>query len=90
MERTIEVFKALSNEVRLRILALLAEKQFCVNALVTRLNVSQPAVSQHLRILEHAGLVKGTKIGYYVHYSLVPEGIDECSAFLKRISGEVN
>ena len=89
MERSVEVFKALSNSIRLEILSLLAERQLCVNALVARLNVSQPAVSQHLRILEHAGLVKGRKIGYYVHYSLVPEGIDECSSFLKKLRGEV-
>ena len=89
MERSVEVFKALSNSVRLEILSLLAERQLCVNALVARLSVSQPAVSQHLRILEHAGLVKGRKVGYFVHYSLVPEGIEECSSFLKKLRGEV-
>jgi ArsR family transcriptional regulator len=89
MERSVEVFKALSNSVRLEILSLLAERQLCVNALVAQLNVSQPAVSQHLRILEHAGLVKGSKAGYFVHYSLVPEGIEECSSFLEKLRGEV-
>jgi ArsR family transcriptional regulator len=89
MEQSIEVFKALSNSVRLEVLSLLAERQLCVNALVAQLNVSQPAVSQHLRILEHAGLVKGSKVGYFVHYSLVPEGIEECFSFLQKLRGEV-
>jgi ArsR family transcriptional regulator len=90
MERIVEVFKALANSVRLEIFSLLTERPFCVNALVTRLNVSQPAISQHLKILEHAGPVKGSKVGYFVHYSLIPEGIVECSSFLEKLRGEMN
>lgn len=85
MENIIEVFKALSNNARLEIVSLLAERPYCVNALVARLNLSQPAISQHLKILENAGLVKGNKIGYHVHYSLVPEGISQCSSFLEKL-----
>ena len=88
MERIVKIFKALSNNARLEILSsLLAEGPLCVNALVDRLNVSQPAVSQHLKILENAGLVKGNKIGYRVHYSLVPENLAECSSFLEKLNG---
>ena len=86
MERIIRVFKALSNDVRLEILSLLTEGPLCVNALVNRLNVSQPAVSQHLKILENAGLVKGSKMGYRVHYSLVPGSFAECSSFLEGLA----
>jgi len=85
MEQLVKIFKALSNNVRLEILSLLAERPFCVNALVNRLNMSQPAVSQHLRILENAGLVKGSKMGYWVHYSLVPENFAECRSFLEKL-----
>ena len=85
MERIVRIFKALSNDVRLQILSLLAEGSLCVNALVDRLNVSQPAVSQHLKILENAGLVKGSKRGYRVHYSLVPGGFAECFSFLEKL-----
>jgi len=84
MERLVKIFKALSNNIRLEILSLLAERPLCVNALVNRLNVSQPAVSQHLRVLENAGLVKGSKVGYWVHYSLVPESFAECYSFLEE------
>ena len=86
MERIVKIFKALSNDVRLEILSLLAEGPLCVNALVGRLNVSQPAVSQHLKILENAGLVKGSKVGYRVHYSLVPGSLAECSSFLEKLT----
>ena len=85
MERIVRLFKALSNDVRVEILSLLAEGPLCVNALVNRLNVSQPAVSQHLKILENAGLVKGSKMGYRVHYSSVPESFAECSSFLEKL-----
>ena len=86
MERVVRIFKALSNDVRLEILSLLTEGPLCVNALVNRLNVSQPAVSQHLKILENAGLVRGSKMGYRVHYSLVSGSFAECSSFLEQLA----
>ena len=42
----------------------------CVNALVGLLGVSQPAISQHLRVLKSVGLVKGERRGYHVHYAV--------------------
>ncbi len=86
MEHIGRIFKALSNDVRLEILSLLVQGPLCVNSLVDRLNVSQPAVSQHLKILENAGLVKGSKMGYRVHYSLVPGSFAECFTFLERLT----
>jgi DNA-binding transcriptional ArsR family regulator len=62
------MFGVLSAETRLRILALLRERDLCVGALACRLGVSQGAVSQHLRILRDAGLVTAERDGYYVHY----------------------
>lgn len=85
MENIVEIFKALSSSVRLDILSLLAERPLCVNALVERLNVSQPAVSQHLKVLESAGLVKGKRMGYHIHYSIVPEGLTEGLSYLDKL-----
>jgi DNA-binding transcriptional ArsR family regulator len=62
--------KALAAPIRVRILALLRSRALCVNALATRLKVTQGAVSQHLRILREAGIVLAEKRGYYVHYQL--------------------
>lgn len=70
MEDLARVFKALSDETRLKIFFLLSRRTLCVNALVCQLEVSQPAVSQHLKILKEAGLVKAEKRGYWVHYSV--------------------
>ena len=87
MKTSAELFKALSNPVRWNILRLLKQRPFCVNALTYRLNVSQPAVSQHLKVLEHAGLVRGTKTGLQVHYSPIPERLDECIEMLRDLKG---
>ena len=87
MEHIVRTFKALASGARLDILSLLAEGPLCVNALVSRLNISQPAVSQHLKVLENAGMVKGSKMGYRVHYSIVPGSFAECSSFLEQLAG---
>ncbi len=64
------LLKVLSVDTRLRIVRLLKNRALCVNALASRLDVTQGAVSQHLRIMRDAGLVIDEKRGYYVHYRL--------------------
>ena len=85
MEPLPDVFKACSNPIRWNILQLLKQRPFCVNALTHHLRVSQPAVSQHLKILEHAGLVRGEKMGLQVHYTLIPERLEEGIAALRSV-----
>jgi DNA-binding transcriptional ArsR family regulator len=68
-------FQALADPTRLKLLTLLCTQSqpphaLCVKALAVRLGVSQPAVSQHLRVLRALGLVKGDRRGYHVHYSV--------------------
>jgi len=91
MEDAIRIFKALSNDARLKIIQFLSKSKhpMCVNALACMLNVSQPAVSQHLKVLENAGLVKGDKSGYWVHYRLVTENLQKCAAFIQDLTEEV-
>lgn len=64
------ICKILSVDTRIRILQLLQNRALCVGALSARLDVTQGAVSQHLRILRDAGLVISEKRGYFVHYRL--------------------
>ncbi len=70
IQKVARVFKVLSVDSRLRIVEMLREKSFCVGALSCRLDITQGAVSQHLRVLRDAGLVTAHKHGYFVHYSL--------------------
>ena len=80
IEEITKTFKALSDPTRFKIFLLLNSRIFCVNGIVNFLQISQPAVSQHLKILREAGLVKVEKKGYWVHYSSDMEKIDK---FLK-------
>ncbi|MDD6263287.1 MAG: metalloregulator ArsR/SmtB family transcription factor [Clostridiales bacterium] len=62
--------KALCEPSRCRIVMLLSERTYCVNALAYILGISASAVSQHLRILREAGIVYSEKLGYHTHYRL--------------------
>jgi len=66
----VAVFKALSDETRLRILKLLADEELCVCDIVAALDIVQPKASFHLRILKNAGLIKDRKQGKWIHYRI--------------------
>jgi len=68
MKKTVTILKALADETRLRTLNLLSTHDLCVGALASRLGISKAAVSQHLKVLRKAGLVRGEKRGYWTHY----------------------
>lgn len=63
-----EALRALSAPSRLKIMELLRSQPYCVRALTVHLDISQPAVSQHLAVLKRAGLVEADKEGTMVHY----------------------
>lgn len=65
-----EICKILSVDARIQILLLLKKRSLCVGAISSRLDITQGAVSQHLRILRQANLVVAEKKGYFVHYRL--------------------
>lgn len=95
IEELAEIFKALSDPTRLRLIKLLSEcapgkcpGPLCVNALAHRVGVSQSAVSQHLRVLRQAGLVRGERRGYHVHYSLDRDRLEQYKARLRETLGE--
>ena len=67
------VFEALSSTTRRKILAYLAHSELTAGEIAARFEISKPAVSQHLGVLENAGLVTSEKRGQYVHYSLVQD-----------------
>lgn len=69
-ESEAELYRALADPTRLRILALLRVREACVCELVSRLPVSQPAVSQHLRKLRQAGLLTERRHKYWIYYAI--------------------
>jgi ArsR family transcriptional regulator len=70
MEELLSVFKALSDETRLRIIKLLEQGELCVCDITAALDMVQPKVSFHLSALKEAGLIKDRKQGKWIHYSL--------------------
>jgi len=70
MQELLNIFKALSDETRLKLLKILEKGEICVCDLVSVLNVSQPKISFHLNVLKEAGLIKDRRQGKWVHYSI--------------------
>ncbi len=69
---------------RRRIVELLAEREYAAGDLVERFSLSQPAVSQHLRVLRDAGLVRVRRDAQRRMYTLEPRGLAEIDAWLSR------
>jgi len=70
MEELSIIFKALSDETRLRIVKLLEQGELCVCEIVAALGIVQPKASFHLGVLREAKFIKDRKEGKWIHYSL--------------------
>jgi len=70
MQKLAGLFKALSDETRLRVIKLLENGELCVCDIFTALEMSQPKVSFHLNVLKEAGFLKDRKQGRWTHYRL--------------------
>ena len=79
-------FQLLSDETRLRILALLRERSFCVQELVRMLNQSQPSVSQHLKKLKEFGFVTVQRDKQTMYYTLNTKDYPELKVYLVEIA----
>ena len=91
MEQTVQIFKALSEEIRLRMLMLLTHGELCVCDLMEAFGEPQSKVSRHLAYLKQSGLVKSRRAGTWMHYSL-RESMDEpvreqLNLLIKNLSG---
>ena len=80
-----KMLKALGEPKRFLLLQLMAKRGYCVQALARQSQLSEPAVSQHLKVLREAGLVYGMKRGYYTHYCLDKEALAAVIAELEQL-----
>jgi ArsR family transcriptional regulator len=80
-----KIFKALSDETRLKIVELLAKKEICACEFVPLTKKAQPTVSQHLRVLENAGIVKKRKEGRMIIYKLADPKIIDLIKIVKEV-----
>ena len=79
------LFKALGDETRLRIVALLSHGELCVCHLEEALRLSQPKVSRHLATLRAAGVVEDRRDGTWVHYRLLRQPDADCERQLQGL-----
>lgn len=80
------VFEALSSTVRRKILAYLTHADLTAGEIAGRFDISKSAVSQHLGVLENAGLVVSEKRGQFVHYRLVPDSLaNTLNTYLQQV-----
>lgn len=80
------LLKALSDETRLGIVALLAHGELCVCHLEAALNLSQPNISRHMAILRSAGVVEPRRFGNWIYYRLAPQGDAEGAKLLSALA----
>ena len=81
-----ELPRALAMKTRIRIINLLKSKgALGTNSIAELLGITPSAVSQHLRVLKQAGLVKSERKGYWVPHSLDEEGLEECRQVLNEV-----
>jgi ArsR family transcriptional regulator len=80
-----QVFKALGDPVRLRLLSLIGAHQggeVCVCDLTSAFDLTQPTISHHLKVLREAGIITSERRGTWVYYRLVPAALERMAALL--------
>jgi ArsR family transcriptional regulator, arsenate/arsenite/antimonite-responsive transcriptional repressor len=70
MDKVLNMYKALSDETRLKILKILEQGELCVCDIVAALNMIQPNISFHLGVLKEAGFIKDRRQGKWIHYRI--------------------
>ena len=80
------IFKALGDENRIRILELLTGGEKCACRLLEELNISQPTLSHHMKILCESGIVIGREEGKWTHYQISSYGSEKAIELLKEIT----
>lgn len=81
-----ELFKVLGVETRIKIIELLKNKgPLGANEMSETLGVTPSAVSQHLKILKHAGLVRNERKGYWIPYEIDPVALEKCGEILSSV-----
>jgi ArsR family transcriptional regulator len=85
MRDFVKLFKALSDETRIRILKVLLERECCVCEVMQALNISQSRASRNLGILEDAGFIKSRRDGLWIVYSIDEQKMNSYAAPLTEL-----
>ena len=82
------IFKALSDNNRIKIVEMLSCGELCACHLLRRLNITQPTLSHHIKILSEAGIVNLRKQGSWIYCSLNKKTISAIIEFINKLSCE--
>ena len=80
------MFKAFCDENRIQILQLLRGGEKCACRLLEEMQITQPTLSHHMKILCDAGVVVGRKEGKWMHYSISESGLENVMKYLNQFS----
>ena len=80
-----DLFKALADRTRLRLISLIGDSEVCVCFLVAILKTSQPKISRHLAYLRRAQVVAARREGKWVHYRLVDPPDDHAARIFREV-----
>lgn len=80
------VFKAFCDENRLMVLEMLQGGEKCACVLLEQLNITQPTLSHHMKILCESGVVVGRKEGKWTHYSIAADGVEVARSLLAKLT----
>ena len=84
-KKTATMFKAFCDENRLQILSLLQSGEKCGCKLLEEMQITQPTLSHHMKVLCDSGVVKGRKEGKWMHYSISEEEMDAVAETLNEL-----
>ena len=84
-----QIFKALSEDSRLRILSVLFKSELCSCEIEDILQLTQSNVSQHLKVLKNAGIIKSYKDAQWIHYSISEEFKSENEELYRYLDGHL-
>ena len=79
------MLKALGEPMRLKMYHALLERKHCVRSLSKKFDISESAISQHMKVMKDAGLVYGEKYGYHTHYLPLQDAVDYLTEQFERM-----
>lgn len=85
-EKTVKIFKALCDVKRIAIIEILKNGEKCACNLIEELNISQSALSYHMKILCESGIVESWYVGKWTHYQISQEGSIKAIETLKELT----
>jgi len=86
LQEYLRVFRAFSDKNRILILELLCEGEQCACVLLESLNISQPTLSHHMKLLCKSGIVKSRRIGSWNYYSIDENGCAYASSLINIVA----